>query len=43
MSMLKAGTDRAEYAAQIRSWLESIMYGKEEHKWAYVIQGEGEQ
>ncbi|RJE25612.1 branched-chain-amino-acid aminotransferase [Aspergillus sclerotialis] len=43
MNMLKAGAERAEYAALIKSWLEGIMYGKEEHKWAYVIQGEGEQ
>lgn len=41
--MRKEGSERAEYAALIKSWLESIMYGKEEHKWAYVIQGEGEQ
>lgn len=42
MTMLKEGTERGEYGALIRSWLESIMYGKEEHKWAYVIEGEEE-
>lgn len=42
MTMLKSGVERAEYAALIRSWLEGIMYGKEAHKWAYVIEGEGE-
>lgn len=41
MTMLKEG-ERAEYAALIRSWLEGIMYGNEEHKWAYVIEGEEE-
>lgn len=42
MDMFKSGAERAGYAAQVRSWLESIMFGKEDHKWAYVITGEGE-
>ncbi|KAJ5172611.1 hypothetical protein N7492_005204 [Penicillium capsulatum] len=29
------------YAAQIKSWLEAIMYGKEEHDWGYVVENEG--
>lgn len=29
------------YAAQIKTWLGDIMYGKEEHDWAYVIEEEG--
>lgn len=42
MNMLEAGVKRAGYAAQIKSWLEAIMYGKEDHEWAYVIEGEVE-
>lgn len=30
----------AGYAAQIKSWLEAIMFGKEEHEWAYTIEDE---
>ena len=40
MNMLEAGVDRAGYAAQIKSWLGAIMYGKEEHEWGYVIKNE---
>ncbi|KAL4910472.1 hypothetical protein BDW74DRAFT_52340 [Aspergillus multicolor] len=35
----------AGYAAQIKSWLEAIMYGKEgaeNHEWAYLIENESE-
>ncbi|KAJ5133420.1 hypothetical protein N7448_001552 [Penicillium atrosanguineum] len=30
----------AGYATQIKSWLEAIMFGKEEHEWAYVVENE---
>ncbi|KAL2815331.1 aminotransferase [Aspergillus granulosus] len=43
--LLKSGSDRAAYAAQIKSWLEAIMYGKdgqESHEWAYLIENESE-
>lgn len=40
MNMLEAGVDRAGYAAQIKSWLGAIVYGKEEHEWGYVIKNE---
>ena len=40
MNMLDAGVERAGYAAQIKSWLGAIMYGKEEHEWGYVIKNE---
>ncbi|KAL5343970.1 aminotransferase [Aspergillus crustosus] len=42
--LLKAG-ERAVYAAQIKSWLEAIMYGKEgteSDAWAYLIENESE-
>lgn len=45
MNMLEAGANRAGYAAQIKSWLESIMFGKdgqESHEWAYTIEGESQ-
>jgi branched-chain amino acid aminotransferase len=42
MDMVDAGVERAGYATQIRSWLEAIMYGKENHEWSYVIEGEVE-
>ncbi|EAW18625.1 branched-chain amino acid aminotransferase, cytosolic [Aspergillus fischeri NRRL 181] len=42
MDMVDAGVERAGYAAQIRSWLDAIMYGKENHEWSYVIEGEVE-
>lgn len=41
--MLEAGAAQAGYAAQIKSWLEAVMYGKdgqENHKWGYVIEEE---
>ncbi|KAL3467042.1 aminotransferase [Aspergillus heterothallicus] len=43
--LLKTGSGHAEYAAQIKSWLEAIMYGKddqENHEWAYLIENESE-
>ncbi|RDW90724.1 branched-chain amino acid aminotransferase, cytosolic [Aspergillus mulundensis] len=42
--LLKPG-QTAGYAAQIKSWLEAIMYGKEgaeNHEWAYLIENESE-
>lgn len=30
----------AGYASQIKSWLEAIMFGKEEHQWSYVVEEE---
>ncbi|PYH99634.1 branched-chain amino acid aminotransferase II [Aspergillus ellipticus CBS 707.79] len=45
MNMLDAGAERAGYAAQIKSWLEAIMFGKdgaEAHEWGYVIEGESQ-
>lgn len=27
-----------EYGGLIKSWLKNIMYGKEQHKWGYVIE-----
>lgn len=42
ISMLKEGSTRGEYAAYIKSTLGNIMYGKEDSKWAYVIEGEVE-
>ncbi|OJJ46667.1 hypothetical protein ASPZODRAFT_152116 [Penicilliopsis zonata CBS 506.65] len=41
ITLLSEG-ERAGYAAQIKTWLEAIMYGREEHEWAYVIEGESE-
>jgi branched-chain amino acid aminotransferase len=38
---LGKNSESAGYAAQIKSWLEVIMYGKEEHDWAYVVEDEG--
>ncbi|RAH74390.1 branched-chain amino acid aminotransferase, cytosolic [Aspergillus aculeatinus CBS 121060] len=43
IDLLTAGAERAGYAAQIKSWLEAIMYGKdgqENHKWGFVIEDE---
>ncbi|KAJ5081731.1 hypothetical protein NUU61_009995 [Penicillium alfredii] len=40
ISTLGQGGKPAGYAAQIKSWLEAIMYGKEEHDWSYVIEEE---
>ncbi|EYE90452.1 branched-chain amino acid aminotransferase, cytosolic [Aspergillus ruber CBS 135680] len=40
MNMLEAGVERAGYAAQVKSWLGAIMFGKEEHEWGYVIENE---
>lgn len=37
---LGADGEPAGYASQIRSWLEAIMYGKEEHDWGYVVEEE---
>lgn len=45
MNLLGANANRAGYAAQIKSWLESIMFGKdgqENHEWSYVIEGESQ-
>lgn len=44
IQLLKAG-QTAGYAAQFKSWLEAIMYGKdgaEEHDWSYRIENESE-
>jgi branched-chain amino acid aminotransferase len=35
----------AGYAAQFKTWLEGIMFGKdgkESHEWGYAIEGESE-
>jgi branched-chain amino acid aminotransferase len=40
ISTLGKDGEPAGYAAQIKSWLEAIMYGKEEHDWAYVVEEE---
>ncbi|KKK19119.1 hypothetical protein P175DRAFT_0440981 [Aspergillus ochraceoroseus IBT 24754] len=45
MNMLEAGAKRAGYAAQIKSWLEAIMFGKdgqENHEWSYLIENESQ-
>ncbi|KAL6238770.1 hypothetical protein BDW75DRAFT_200936 [Aspergillus navahoensis] len=44
IQLLKVG-QTAGYAAQIKSWLEAIMYGKdgaENHEWSYLIENESE-
>jgi branched-chain amino acid aminotransferase len=33
----KTGASKAGYANLIRNWLEAIMFGKEDHEWAFVI------
>ncbi|RDH30528.1 aminotransferase [Aspergillus welwitschiae] len=46
MNMQEAGAERAGYAAQIKAWLEAIMFGMKgeaAHEWGYVIDGEVEQ
>ncbi|KAJ5143822.1 uncharacterized protein N7515_002609 [Penicillium bovifimosum] len=40
ISTLGANGEPAGYASQIKSWLEAIMYGKEQHDWAYTIEEE---
>lgn len=40
ISTLGQNGEPAGYAAQIKSWLEAIMFGKEEHDWAYVVENE---
>lgn len=40
ISTLGPNGEAAGYAAQIKSWLEAIMYGKEEHDWAYTVEHE---
>ncbi|OQD75444.1 hypothetical protein PENDEC_c007G03068 [Penicillium decumbens] len=40
ISTLGQNGEPAGYAAQIKSWLEAIMFGKEEHDWAYVVKNE---
>ncbi|KAJ6169267.1 hypothetical protein N7497_002110 [Penicillium chrysogenum] len=40
INTLGANGEPAGYAAQIKSWLEAIMFGKEEHDWAYTIENE---
>lgn len=40
VSTLGADGEPAGYASQIRSWLEAIMYGKEQHEWGYVVEEE---
>ena len=40
ISTLGKNGEPAGYATQIKSWLEAIMFGKEEHEWAYVVENE---
>ncbi|KAJ9255803.1 hypothetical protein DTO207G8_2820 [Paecilomyces variotii] len=40
MEMKGASDSKAGYADLIRTWLESIMFGREEHEWAFVIDEE---
>ncbi|KAJ5805015.1 hypothetical protein N7474_010902 [Penicillium riverlandense] len=40
ISTLGASGEPAGYASLIKSWLETIMYGKEQHDWGYVIENE---
>lgn len=40
ISTLSKTGDSAGYGAQIKSWLEDIMYGREEHSWGYVVEEE---
>lgn len=40
ISTLGTSGEPAGYASQIKSWLEAIMYGKEEHEWGYVVEEE---
>ncbi|KAJ5635026.1 uncharacterized protein N7484_008339 [Penicillium longicatenatum] len=40
ISTLGPKGEAAGYAAQIKSWLEAIMYGTEEHDWAYIVEHE---
>jgi branched-chain amino acid aminotransferase len=40
ISTLGPKGEPAGYTAQIKSWLEVIMFGKEEHEWSYVIEDE---
>ena len=35
-----AGGDSGTYAKVIKTWLRNIMWGKEQHKWGYVIEEE---
>ena len=42
INTLPANSEPAGYAAQIKSWLEAIMFGKVEHDWAYTIEDEGQ-
>ncbi|KAJ5614113.1 hypothetical protein N7528_007767 [Penicillium herquei] len=40
ISTLGPNGEPAGYTALIKSWLAHIMFGKEEHEWGYVIEGE---
>jgi branched-chain amino acid aminotransferase len=40
ISTLGVNDEPAGYATLIKSWLEAIMFGKEEHDWAYTIEEE---
>lgn len=40
-TVCKSG-EPARYASLIKSWLESIMFGKEKHDWAYLIDDGGQ-
>jgi branched-chain amino acid aminotransferase len=40
ISTLGPNGEPAGYASQIKSWLEAIMFGKEQHDWAYTIEDE---
>lgn len=40
VSTLSKDGEPAGYAAQIKSWLEAIIYGKEAHEWGYVVENE---
>ncbi|KAJ5232885.1 hypothetical protein N7468_005841 [Penicillium chermesinum] len=40
ISTLPENGEPAGYAAQIKSWMEAIIYGKEAHDWGYVVENE---
>ncbi|KAJ5571088.1 hypothetical protein N7535_004748 [Penicillium sp. DV-2018c] len=40
INTLGANGEPAGYASQIKSWLEAIMFGKEQHDWAYTVEDE---
>ncbi|KAJ6103647.1 hypothetical protein N7486_003869 [Penicillium sp. IBT 16267x] len=42
ISTLGPNGEAAGYGALFKSWLEAIMYGKEEHDWSYIVENEEE-